>query len=223
MKILSILIAFTVLACQPKKTETTQQQAISEKKLENSAVSSNAKLKDSSFKNDEGVKARIPKVDTLKKSLTEENPFLEADASFQWDANQKLEKLLKHYGKNIPDYYGGAFINDKGHLVISIKGNLQDGKPKISKIIGTDNIIFQSSKHSLNELKRIMDVINKSFENPSKKPYTKNIMTAGSFENKGYVEIGLKDNSIEKQNEFRKHIIDSPLLKFVKSGPIVLQ
>ncbi len=227
MKILSIIISLTIITCQPKKTVTSDQPTNSQLSAKKSEDIENSNIvepvKDTAFKNNEGVKNRIPKVDTLKKSLTKEKPFIEADADFQWDANQKLEKLLKHFGKNIPDYYGGAFINDKGNLVINIKGNLQDGKSKITKIIGSENVLFQTSKHSLNELNRIMDVINKSFENPALKIYTKNIMSAGSYEDKGYVEVGLKDNSPEKQKEFRQRIINSPLLKFVKSGPIVLQ
>lgn len=227
MKFLLIITSFIAIACQPKKTISAEQSTTNENKVEKSVVVDETNIsgtsKDSTFKNSEGIKSELQSVDTLKKSLDKEEPFIEADASFQWNANQKLEKLLKYYGKNIPDYYGGAFINDKGNLVINIKGNLQKGKSEISKIVGTENILFQSAKHSLNELNRIMDVINKSFENPAKKPYTKNIMTAGSYEDKGYVEVGLKDNSPEKQKEFRQYIIDSPLLKFVKSGPIVLQ
>ena len=223
MKLLGIVIALTLLACLPKQKVTNEQKTVSE----GTAEKSNAiePLKDTVFKNSEGQKSTIPKpkVDTLKKSPASEKPLEEADASFQWDANRKLEKLLNHFGKNMPDYYGGAFINDKGNLVININGNLEEGKSKISTIIGTENILFQPAKHSLNELNRVMEVINKSFENPALKEYTKNIMTAASLEDKGYVEVGLKDNSPEKQKEFRKHIIDSPFLKFVKSGPVVLQ
>lgn len=135
MKILSVLIALTVLACQPGKTVTAQKQTISDNKVENSVVPAEIKPKDSSFKNGEGLKARIPEKDTLKKALTAEKPFVEADASFQWDANQKLEKLLKHYGKNIPNYYSGAFINDKGNLVINIRGNLQKGKSEVIRLL----------------------------------------------------------------------------------------
>lgn len=221
MKRLSAILLFTILACQPKTKVVTEQQTTYENKTEK--FNTPDTLKSIAFKNDEGVKDEILKVDSLKRDLTKERPFVEADASFQWDANQKLEKLLKHFGKHIPDYYGGAFINDNGNLVINIKGNLKEGKSKISKIIGVRNIIFQSAKHSLSELNRIMDIINKSFDTPVKKQYTKNIMSASSYEDKGYVEVGLKDNSPEKQKEFREHIVDSPLLRFVESGPMILQ
>lgn len=220
MKILSILIVFTVLACQPKKTETVQQQTISKNKVENSAVSTDAKPNDSSFKNDEGVKTRIPKVATLKKSLTEENPFVEADASFQWDANQKLEKLLKHYGKNIPDYYGGAFINDKGNLVVNIKGNLVKGKEQVIKIIGSKNVLFDTKKYSYKELNSVMDYLNEYSRNPKNKPYSENMKTWELREIEGLIGMGLLDDSPEKIREFRKHVSDFPGIVFYHSKGI---
>lgn len=221
MKILSLLILFTVLACQPKKTETAQKQTISENKVENSLVSTDAKPNDSSFKNDEGVKARIPRVDTLKKFLTEENPFVEADASFQWDANQKLEKLLKHYGENIPDYYGGAFINDKGNLVINIRGNLQKGKSEFIKIIGAGNVLFQNKKYSYKELNDIMNFLNEFAQNPQNRDKMKNVPCWSLMELENYVEVCMIENTPEKQAEFRKNVLDSDAIRFRKSGPMV--
>ena len=54
-------------------------------------------------------------MDTAKQKLPEEikQNSVEADADFQWEANEKLSKLLKHYGENLPDYFGGGFIDEK--------------------------------------------------------------------------------------------------------------
>lgn len=223
MKILSLLILFTVLACQPKKTETAQQQTVSGTQEQISSVSADTQPKDSSFKNGEGLKARIPETDTLKKALTEEKPFAEADASFQWEANQKLEKLLKHYGKNIPDYYGGAFINDKGNLVINIRGNLQKGKSEVIKIIGAGNVLFQNKKYSYKELNDIMNFLNEFAQNPQNRDKMKNVPCWGLMELENYVEVCMLENTPEKQAEFRKNVLDSDAVRFRKSGPMVFQ
>lgn len=221
MKILSVLTALTVLACQPGKTETAQKQTISENKVENSVVPTEIKPKDSSFKNGEGLKARIPEKDTLKKALTAENPFVEADASFQWDANQKLEKLLKHYGNNIPNYYSGAFINDKGNLVINIRENLQKGKSEVIKIIGARNVLFQNKTYSYKELNDIMNFLNEFAQNPQNRDKMKNVPCWSLMELENYVEVCMLENTPEKQAEFRKNVLDSDAIRFRKSGPMV--
>lgn len=112
MKNISIIILIFVLSCQQKKsTEIKSQNHIVERdtvqNVENNPVSKSLAK------------------DTAKQKLPEEikQNSVEADADFQWEANEKLSKLLKHYGENLPDYFGGGFIDEKGNLVINIKGN----------------------------------------------------------------------------------------------------
>lgn len=221
MKLLSLFIACTVLACQPR--QTAQQQTVSETQEQRSSVSADIQPKDSSFRNSEGIKIRIPETDTLKKALTEEKPFAEADAGFQWEANQKLEKLLKHYGKNIPDYYSGAFINDKGNLVINISGNLQKGRSEVIKIIGAGNVLFQNKKYSYKELNDIMNFLNEFAQNPQNRDKLKNVPCWSLMELENYVEVCMLENTPEKQAEFRKNVLDSDAVRFRKSGPMVFQ
>lgn len=112
MKNISIIILIFVLSCQQKKsTEIKSQNHIVERdtvqNVENNPVSKSLEKH------------------TAKQKLPEEikQNSVEADADFQWEANEKLSKLLKHYGENLPDYFGGGFIDEKGNLVINIKGN----------------------------------------------------------------------------------------------------
>lgn len=71
--------------------------------------------------------------------------FNEADSDFQFKANRNLEKINNHFSSNsfnkseeidYPDYYGGAYINDAGKLVVLIKGSPNRYKKNIEDIIG---------------------------------------------------------------------------------------
>lgn len=159
----------------------------------------------------------------LQKETPEKPEFKEADAEFQRDANDKLDKLLQSFGEKTPDYYGGAFINEKGNLVINIKGDLISGKEKITKIIGSDNIIFQNKHYSLTELSKVMNLINSFAQNPANKKYTQNLMNWSLNETENCIDVGMKDISPEKIKEFREHVTDFSAVKFYKSGGLVNQ
>ena len=110
MKNISIIILILVLNCQQKKsTEIKNQNHIVERDTVQN-VESNP------------VSKSLAK-DTAKQKLPEEikQNSVEADADFQWEANDKLSKLLKHYGENLPDYFGGGFIDEKGNLVTVVR------------------------------------------------------------------------------------------------------
>lgn len=175
-------------------------------------------------KNNSEVSHSEPKTSVVAKNDTINKPdFKEADAEFQRDANEKLDKLLKFFGENAPDYYGGAFINEKGNLVINIKGDLNAGKDKISKIIGSENVVFQNKKYSQAELTKMMDFLNAFAQNPANKKYTQNLMSWGLNEYDNRIDVGMKDTSPEKIKEFREHVTDFPAIKFFKSCGFVNQ
>ena len=134
-----------------------------------------------------------------------------------------MEKLLKHFGKNIPGYYGGAFINDSGDLEINLFGDTAKGKREIIKIIGSENVHFNTQKYSYNELNKLMTFLNDFAQNPANKKYAKNMSFWALMEKEGYIQMGLLDNSPEKIKEFKAHIHNSPAIKFVKSSGIILQ
>ena len=176
MKNLSIIILVFVLSCQQKKsTEIKSQNHIVERdtiqNVENNSISKSLTM------------------DTAKQKLPEEikQNSVEADADFQWEANEKLSKLLKHYGENLPDYFGGGFIDEKGNLVINIKGKLENGKGKVTNIIGSDNIRFKSTKYSSKELNDIMEYLNNFAQKPENKKTIINLSGWSLMEN--YIEV----------------------------------
>ena len=99
MKFSLITLLFFFTNCQPKIIPTSKNI---------SPEFSQASVKDTLQQSKEKT------LDTIPEKYGQN---IEADSDFQWDANQKLEKLLKYYGDNIPDYYGGGFINNKRNLV----------------------------------------------------------------------------------------------------------
>jgi len=99
---------------------------------------------------------------------TEKRAFQgEADASHQWEANEKLTKLLASFGSEramenherpkYPEYYGGGYITEQGGLVIYIYGNIEEGKKAVVSVIGDENTEFKEAKYSYPYLISLMD------------------------------------------------------------------
>lgn len=217
MKFILTFFLLLVLNCQPKiSTDSKSQNNTPEfpsipardtiiQSVKNSQVSKSHEL--------HTITNKIP--EQIKPS------FVEADAGFQQEANEKLTKLLKHYGENMPDYFGGGFIDEKGNLVINIKGNLVSGKAKISHIIGSENVIFQNTKYSNKELIAIMDYLNDFAQKPENKKYTANLSAWSQMEN--YIEVCFIKMNENSEADFRKYILDSEAIRFKECGRIQFQ
>ena len=222
-KILLVLSGLFAISCIKKNSiQNTIQQSVEK----DSVVVKTHKVSDSSTIENKSEIKIVEEEKGNREVNAEENQDKntgEADAAFQWEANQKLEKLLKHFGKNIPGYYGGAFINDSGDLEINLFGDTAKGKREIIKIIGSENVHFNTQKYSYNELNKLMTFLNDFAQNPANKKYAENMSFWGVMEKEGYVQMGLLDNSPEKIKEFKAHIHNSPAIKFVKSSGIILQ
>lgn len=102
-------------------------------------------------------------------------------------ANQKLEKLFAHFVENIPEYYKGVFIHDKGNPV--------KGKSEIVIIQGSENILFQSKTYLPNKLNEVMNRLNENFNNPAKNSFSKNLVLASLYEGYKNLVVGLPGNS----------------------------
>ena len=68
----------------------------------------------------------------------------------------------------------------------------------------------------------IMDQINRRLQLPENAVIKENFASAAVLLNTVRIEIGLLDISPEKQLLFRKRIVDSQYLIFVKSGRLLL-
>jgi len=116
----------------------------------------------------------------------------------------------------LPDYFGGGFIDEKGNLVVNIKGKLENGKRKITNIIGSDNIRFKSTKYSSKELNDIMDYLNHFAQKSENKKTITNLSGWSLMAN--YIEVCFKKMDKNSEVDFRKYILDSEAIRFKECG-----
>lgn len=116
----------------------------------------------------------------------------------------------------MPDYFGGGFIDEKGNLVINIKGKLENGKAKVIKIIGSNKIRFQSAKYSNKELNNIMDYLNNFAQKPENKKITSNL--SGWSQMEDHIEVCFKKMDKNSEADFRKYILNSEAIRFRECG-----
>lgn len=159
---------------------------------------------------------------------TEEESMAHYDEVFlknQEKACESYLKLNKSFGdvvnrkaSDYPDYYGGAFINDDGNLVIYVKGDVDKYKEDFKKRAGTDEIYFKNCTYSYKELTEIMDTLNAyKLENQDDSIYANfNNYAIVDAENRIVVELDNYDD--EQIKAFKKQIIDSPAIEFKKAS-----
>lgn len=85
------------------------------------------------------------------------------DAPVQAGA-EDYQKLMDHFNGTLPDWYGGAYLNGSGWLVVQL---VEDKDPADKSLelqvldwTGSDSVMFSSCKYSLNQLKELMDRLN---------------------------------------------------------------
>ena len=85
------------------------------------------------------------------------------DAPVQEGA-EDYQKLMDRFNGIYPDWYGGAYLNDSGWLVVQL---VEDKDPadkslelQVLEWTGSDSVMFSSCKYSLAQLKELMDQLN---------------------------------------------------------------
>lgn len=153
------------------------------------------------------------------------------------EANSIYEKLIQSFKpttllKNTeavdikyPDYYGGAYINNDGKLVICEKTGFTKSVTSnsiLNKAI--EKIEIKQVKYSYNELLDVMTVINSSvFSENSNDILKNNITHAGIDDEKNRVCIYMLDDSQLKRKEFKSLVINSDKVEFLKSNGVIIQ
>ena len=86
------------------------------------------------------------------------------DASVQEEAVNAYEKLMDRFNGTYPDWYGGAYIDGSGWLVVQLVEDKDPGDKtlELQVLDWTDDghVIFSSCKYSLAHLKGLMDQLN---------------------------------------------------------------
>ena len=147
---------------------------------------------------------------------------VEADASHQQHANNKLDSLLNSE-EDISDYYAGSYIDADGNLIINIKGDLDEGKAKIISIIGDEQVQFRKKQFSHKELSDIMTYLNEFAEKPENSKYIENLSSWALMERENHVEVCMIEMNEKAKEDFKNHILDSDAIVFKECGPVILE
>ena len=111
------------------------------------------------------------------------------------------------------DFYGGAYLDDKGKLTVLIKGKTEEIKEKLSELADSSAFTVKSCKYSFNELKemkrKLAEKIND--EELSKRLGWEN---AGIRISENKIAIGLRGYSEQRVEQFKKEVADSDMLLF---------
>lgn len=77
---------------------------------------------------------------------------------------EDYQKLMDHFNGTLPDWYGGAYLNDSGWLVVQLVEDKDPGDKSLELQVldwtGSNNVMFSSCKYSLNQLKELMEKLN---------------------------------------------------------------
>lgn len=149
------------------------------------------------------------------------------DVTFQMKANIAYNNMLNAFNSKVsrsfneeqmyPDYYGGAYINDKGQLVVNVYGkersiNIENDLKKIAK---DENIITVQCDYSYNYLKSLMGAIRKYKKQNPNSPLTKGFRVTALKEIENRIYVYLSDESLFQN--FKSEISDSPAICLFKA------
>ena len=152
------------------------------------------------------------------------------DASIQEQAYADYLELLKSLNvsttrsisaTDFPEYYGGCYVNDEGKLVVLVKEGESEPIRQLSQATRSSSMIYETSQYSFNELQQVVEEIRQKALAGNEFLF-KNVSLYGISEKDNIVEVGLLYNTPSVVQEFKNKISDSPKIKFINSGKLVL-
>lgn len=117
-----------------------------------------------------------------------------------------------------PEYYGGAYIDDKNKLIVMIqKDHIAQLPSTISSLQQNTNVRIVYCDFSFTTLKSIVDKIGIFIKTHKKSKIAKNISVYGIDPSKNQVFVRIKDNSEQAIENFKENISDSPAIYLCKT------
>ena len=119
--------------------------------------------------------------------------------------------------EDYPDYYGGAYINDEGNLVIHVLGELDKCQAEIEKVCKQkEGYVIKQARYCYKDLMKIAEDIDTLVMNEKQKEVFSNVTGYGPSdrENLFLVELNVLDESHIKA--FKEQISDSDMIMFKK-------
>lgn len=121
----------------------------------------------------------LPSRDTAPSGALPGGAYI-GDAPVQAGA-EDYQKLMDHFNGTLPDWYGGAYIDDSGWLVVQLVESEDPGDKSLELQVldwtGSDNVMFSSCKYSLAHLTELMDRLNAL---PDADPVCRDVMASWS-------------------------------------------
>ena len=117
------------------------------------------------------------------------------DAPSQEEALNAYEELMDRFDGVYPDWYGGAYIDSSGWLVVQLVEDKDPGDKTLELQVldwtGSDQVMFSSCKYSLAQLKELMDQLNAL---PDADPKCREVMASwGIDEEHNRIELTLTE------------------------------
>lgn len=139
----------------------------------------------------------------------------EGDACSQYEANKAYSDILKGMGgRNDNDFFGGAYVDKEGRLVVYIKGDLQKGIEMIRNYTHYGSIIdFKPCRFSYKELNDVVGQISEKVLKYSKE-LKNNISVWYVDDSNNRVVVGLNCVDLYEIMLFKKYISESDAVVF---------
>ena len=108
---------------------------------------------------------------------------------------EDYQKLMDRFNGTYPDWYGGAYLDQSGRLVVQLVEDKDPGDKTLELQVldwtGSDTVMFSSCKHSLAQLHELMDQLNAL---PNTDPQCKEVMAGwGVNEEANRIELTLTE------------------------------
>ena len=106
---------------------------------------------------------------------------------------EDYQKLMDRFNGTYPDWYGGAYLDQSGRLVVQLVEDKDPGDKTLELQVldwtGSDTVMFSSCKHSLAQLHELMDQLNAL---PNTDPQCKEVMAGwGVDEEANHIKLTL--------------------------------
>ena len=106
---------------------------------------------------------------------------------------EDYQKLMDRFNGTYPDWYGGAYLDQSGWLVVQLVEDKDPGDKTLELQVldwtGSDTVMFSSCKHSLAQLHELMDQLNAL---PNTDPQCKEVMAGwGVDEEANHIKLTL--------------------------------
>lgn len=108
---------------------------------------------------------------------------------------EDYQLLMAHFNGTYPDWYGGAYLDSSGRLVVQLVEDKDPGDKSLELQVldwtGSDSVMFSSCKYSLTRLKELMDRLNAL---PDSDPVCRDVMVGwGVDEEANRIELTLTE------------------------------